>query len=184
MVAVTNLLDTAWTAVLLPVWAREAGYGPEVIGLILGVWSACATAFSLLAAAVAHRVPRQQAYLVGFLVGGAPRFIVLAVAAPLWMIVGVCAISGFGSGFINPILGAVMFERAPPAMYGRIRSLMAAMFSVGIPFGGLVGGSLISLAGLAPALLICGGLYLLTTTLPGLQAEWREMDRDRRRSTA
>ena len=32
MVAVTNLLDAAFAQVLVPVWARESGHGPAVIG--------------------------------------------------------------------------------------------------------------------------------------------------------
>jgi MFS family permease len=168
-------------AVLLPVWAQETGHGPEAIGLILGASSACAMAFSLLAAAIAHRLPRQPVYLIGFLIGGAPRFLILAIGAPLWAIVGVYAVCGLASGFLNPMLGALMFERAPPEMYGRERSLMAATLSSGVPFGGLAGGTLVAIAGLNPALLICGALYFLTTMLPGLQKEWNEMDRDRRR---
>jgi MFS family permease len=120
-------------------------------------------------------------YLAGFLIGGSPRYLVLALGTPLWAIVGVYAVCGLGSGFINPILGAVIFERAPPAMYGRISSLMAAAFSAGIPFGGLVGGGLVSSFGLTAALCVVGSLHFLTTLLPGLQKEWGGMDRDRRR---
>jgi hypothetical protein len=38
---------------------------------------------------------------------------------------------------------------------------------------------LIALAGLSPALVVCGVAYLITTTLPGLQKEWSEMDQER-----
>src|SRR6185369_14242198 len=34
MIAVTNLLDLAWSAVLLPVWARESGAGVAALGLV------------------------------------------------------------------------------------------------------------------------------------------------------
>jgi uncharacterized membrane protein len=46
----------------------------------------------------------------------------------------------------------------------------------GIPFGGLVGGALVTAAGLAPALVICGIAYFVVTTVPGLQKEWKQMD--------
>jgi MFS family permease len=179
MVAVTNLLDAAWTSVLLPVWARETGHGPAVIGLVVGVMSACSVLSSLIAAAIAHRLPRRPVFLAGSLISGAPRFVVLACGAPLWLIVGVYAVSGFGSGFTNPILTAILFERTPPAMYGRVRTLTVAVAWSGIPFGGLVGAGLVALAGLSPALLVCGGAYLVTTTLPGLRKEWADMDRER-----
>jgi MFS family permease len=180
MVAVTNLLDAAFSSVLLPVWARETGYGPAGMGLIVGVMSACAAVSSLVAAAAAHRLPRRPVYLAGFLIGGAPRFLVLGLGLKLWAVTAVYAIGGLGTGFINPIISAVMFERVPPAMFGRVRTLVAAVGAAGIPFGGLLGGALVAVAGLAPALFLCGAFYFATTTLPGLQTEWGEMDRRRR----
>jgi MFS family permease len=180
MVAVTNLLDAAWSSVFLPVWARDSGQGPAVIGLVVGVMSAAAVLSSALSAAVAHRMPRRPTYLIGFLVGGAPRFLVLALGAPTPIVVAVYMASGFGMGFINPIIGAIQFERTPPEMYGRARTLIVAVAWSGIPFGSLIGGAVVSLAGLPPALLVAGLIYLVTTTLPGLQKEWATMDRERR----
>jgi MFS family permease len=179
MVAVTNLLDAAWSSVFLPVWARDSGQGPAVIGLVVGVMSASAIASSILAAAVAHRMPRRPTYILGFLVGGAPRFLVLALGAPTPVVVAVYAVSGFGMGFINPIIGAIQFERTPPEMYGRVRTVTVAVAWSGIPFGPLIGGGLVTLAGLPPALLVAGVIYLVTTTLPGLQKEWAVMDHER-----
>jgi MFS family permease len=179
MLAVTNLLDAACFAVLLPVWARDTGYGPAAIGLLAAVMGACAALSSLLSAASAHRLPRRPVYLFGFLIAGAPRFIVLALAVPLWEVVAVYSASGLGAGFLNPILGAVMFERAPRAMFGRVRTLLAAIASSGLPFGGLLGGGLVAVAGLAPALFVCGAFYFAATTLPGFRKEWDEMDRSR-----
>jgi MFS family permease len=180
MVAVTNLLDAAWSSVFLPVWARDGGHGPAVIGLVVGVMSAAAILSSGLSAAVAHRMSRRPTFILGFLVGGAPRFLVLALGAPIPVVVAVYVASGFGMGFINPIIGAIQFERTPPEMYGRVRTLSVAVAWSGIPFGSLIGGGLVALAGLPPALLVAGVLYLITTTLPGLQREWADMDRERR----
>lgn len=56
MVGVTNLLDAAFAAVLVPVWARESGNGPTAIGLMSAVAGAAAIGGSLLATAVAHRL--------------------------------------------------------------------------------------------------------------------------------
>jgi MFS family permease len=179
MVAVTNLLDAAWSSVFLPVWARDSGQGPAVIGLVVGVMSASAILSSIVAAAVAHRMPRRPTYLVGFLLGGAPRFLVLALAAPTPVVIAVYAVSGFGMGFINPIIGAIQFERTPPNLYGRVRTVIVAVAWSGIPVGPLIGGGLVTLVGLAPALIAGGFIYLLTTTLPGLQKEWADMDSER-----
>jgi hypothetical protein len=39
MIAVTNLLDQAFVVVMLPVWARNAGYGAGGVGLVLALFS-------------------------------------------------------------------------------------------------------------------------------------------------
>jgi MFS family permease len=104
---------------------------------------------------------------------------VLAFGAPLWLVLAANAVAGAGLGFLNPILGAVIFERIPRPLIGRVNALIGSLSWAGIPFGGLVGGALVALVGLAPGLLVCGTVYFLVTTLPGLRREWREMDEAR-----
>ncbi|GGK74398.1 MFS transporter [Sphaerisporangium melleum] len=181
MVGITNLLDAAINSVLIPVWARESGSGPTAIGLMGSVMGAAAVAGSLIAAAAAHRLRRRVVVIVGFLLAGAPRFLILAFDVPLWAVLAVFAVSGFGAGFINPVLGAVLFERVPRRMLGRVNALGDSLAWAGIPLGGLLAGAAVAAAGLAPVLLVCAATYFLTTNLAGLRPEWREMDRARRR---
>ncbi|WP_243741135.1 MFS transporter [Streptomyces sp. 8K308] len=182
-VAVTNLLDAAYVSVLLPVWAERSGHGPSAIGVIGGVFGGTAVCGSLLAAVIAHRLPRLPLFFGGFLLAGAPRFVVLALSvsagAPLWSVLAVCAVGGFGSGFLNPIIGAVTLERIPRHMLGRVQALFTSLAWSGIPLGGLIGGAAVGAAGLVPVLLVTGLLYFLTTNLAALQPEWRRMDRAR-----
>jgi MFS family permease len=105
-----------------------------------------------------------------------PRFAVLALGFPLWSVLLVLFVGGFGSGFLNPILGAVIYERIPVAMMGRVSSLNTALCWSLIPLGGLLGGLLISTVGLAPALLVTGGAYLLTTMAPPAFPGFRQFD--------
>lgn len=179
MSAVTNLLDAALFSVLLPLWAHGTGRGPGEIGLVAAAMSGAAVLASLIAAAIGHRMPRRLTYLVAFLIAGAPRFIVLAVDAPLTAIVAVHLVSGFAAGFLNPIVGAVIFGRIPRELVGRVTGVGTALAWAGIPFGGIVGGALAAGVGLAPAFLVLAGAYFVTTMLPGLHRGWREMDRPR-----
>ncbi|MFE7192928.1 MFS transporter [Kitasatospora sp. NPDC057541] len=183
-IALTNLLDAAFLAVLVPVWARESGGGPAAIGLTGTAWGVAAVAGSLIAAAVAHRLRRRTVFFVGFLLCGAPRFVVLALDVPMSVVVAVFVVSGFGSGFLNPILGAVFFERVPRHLLGRVNALSDSLAWAGIPLGGLLAGATVTTVGLIPVLLVCGGLYFVITTLSGLRPEWREMDRTRGRTRA
>jgi MFS family permease len=179
MIAVTNLLDAAFVSVLKPVWAKESGNGPAAIGILGTVEGLSAIAGSVVAAAVAHRLNRRLVFFAGFLVAGAPRFLILAADVPLWVAVAVFPVCGFGAGFINPILGAVIYERVPRQLLGRVKGLGTSLAWLGIPLGGLAAGAAVASIGLVPALVAAGVTYFFTTNLAGLRPEWRQMNRRR-----
>jgi MFS family permease len=184
MIGVTNLLDAAFGAVLLPVWAVESGQGAAAIGLVGGVTGLGAVGGSLVATAVAHRMRRRPVFFVAFLIGGAPRFLILAVDVPMWGLLGVFAVAGFSLGFLNPILGAMVFERVPRRLLGRVNALGDSMAWAGIPLGGLLAGMAVTAAGPVPVLVGCAVAYFLTTNVTGLRREWRQMDRLRGRGAS
>jgi len=177
MIAITNLLDLAWSAVLLPVWARESGAGITAVGLVFAVWGGASMVGSVIAAAYGTRLPRFATYVVAFLVTGLPRFVLFALGVPLWAILAMCVVGGCFSGFLNPVLGAVQFERIPRAMVGRVTSLSNALCWSLMPFGGLLGGVLVSRFGLDPAIVIVGMAYFVTTMAPALLPSFRGMNR-------
>ncbi|MGW6684507.1 MFS transporter [[Kitasatospora] papulosa] len=181
MVGITNLLDAAISSVLVPVWVKESGNGPAAIGLMGSVMGAAGVGGSLIAATVAHRLRRRTVVLTGFLLAGAPRFLILALDAPLGVVLAVFAVSGFGAGFVNPVLGAVLVERVPRRLLGRVNALGDSLAWAGIPLGGLLAGAAVTAVGLGPVLLACGAAYVLTTNLAGLRPEWRQIDRTRGR---
>ncbi|TQK68364.1 MFS transporter [Nocardioides sp. SLBN-35] len=176
MVAVTNLLDQGYSSVMLPVWADDVGGGPAAIGLLGACMGGAALVGSVLATWRAERLPRFRTYLVGYLLAGAPRWIVLAVGAPLWLVALVHVVAGFGAGFINPVLGAVQFERIPEDAMGRVSALsLAASWSL-MPLGGLLAGLAVTGTGLSAGLMLFGVAYLVTTMAPLLSPAWRTID--------
>jgi MFS family permease len=177
MITVTNLLDVAFRSVLLPVWARESGTGPEGIGLAGTAIGAGAIVGSLVATAMAHRLPRRAVVFGGFLLAGVPRYLVLAADVPLWAVLGVLAVGGLGGGFLNPVLAAVFFERVPRHLLGRVGALTDSVAWAGMPFGGLVAGAVIASFGLTKALIAAAVAYLTTLGLGATRREWRALDR-------
>ncbi|MFF8948546.1 MFS transporter [Streptomyces sp. NPDC014940] len=177
MVGITNLLDAGFSTVLVPVWAKESGNGPSAIGLMGSVMGAAAVAGSLIAALTAHRLRRRVVFFTGFLLAGAPRFLILSSGSPMGAVLAVFGVSGLGAGFLNPVLGAILLERVPRRMLGRVSALGDSLAWAGIPLGGLAAGAAVASVGLAPVLLAGGAAYFLTTNLTGLRPEWREMDR-------
>ncbi|MDR6290892.1 MFS family permease [Inquilinus ginsengisoli] len=177
MVAATNLLDQAFHVVLLPVWTLDAGHGPELLGAMLAVFSGSSMVGAAIAASIGERMPRLIVYTAAFLLTGFPRFLVLAVDVPLSLALATLAVGGFASGFLNPILSAVMFERIPKPLIGRVTSMSAALCWILIPFGGIFGGALVSGVGLPAALLLTGTAYLAATLLPLARKSFRGFEK-------
>lgn len=177
MVSVTNLLDQAWTAVLLPVWAHDTGQGAGAVGLVLAVMAGPSILGALTAAAVGERLPRLPIYTLCFVVAGIPRFSIFAFDTPMWAMAAVLAVVGFVSGFCNPILGAVIFERIPRHLVGRVSALNTSLCWSLIPFGGLLGGGLAALVGLRAATMTVGVAYFWVALMPLVRKSFREFDK-------
>ncbi len=177
MVAVTNLVDQAYVAVLAPVWAKESGAGVEVLGAMFAAFSGASVLGALAAARWGETLPRYRTYVVAFLIAGAPRFVVMALESPLWAVFAVTVVAGAASGFLNPILGAVILERIPAPLMGRVSSLNTAICWSLMPLGGVLGGLAVTAFGVSPALLIAGAAYLVTTMAPTRVPSFRAMDR-------
>ncbi|TWE09442.1 MFS transporter [Rudaeicoccus suwonensis] len=174
MISMTNFLDQAWSAVLVPVWAESGGHSVGEVGLVFAALSGPSILGAVVAASMAQRLPRLPVYLIAFLAVGLPRFLVMAVDSPLWLVLVVIGIGGFGSGFLNPILSAVIFERIPEPLIGRVSALNTSLCWSLIPFGGLVGGVLATSVGLRATLIAAGVCYFLVTLMPLVRKSFRE----------
>jgi MFS family permease len=176
MITVTNLLDVAKTSVLLPVWARDGGYGVGAIGLLLSGMAGFSMLSSLLASWLGPRLPRRITYFIAFAVAGPPPFIALALDLPFWSVMVVYCVAGLASGLLNPMIGAMLFERIPRPLLGRVGALADALAWSAMPLGGLVAAALIALTGLSGALGLAAAGYALAVALPALitRSGWGE----------
>lgn len=179
MVLVTNLFDQAYIAVLLPVWAKDAFGSVAVVGLVSGAWGLGAVFGNFTFSAVSHRMPRRITYAVCFLIAGGPRYFLMMSSHALTVVLIGMVLGGFATGAINPLLGAAEYERIPERLRARVLGAVGSLAWAGIPVGGLVGGWLVTGAGITWALLAVGSAYLLATLAPFVQPAWRLMDRDR-----
>lgn len=177
MVLVTNLLDQAYSVVLVPVWVRDELGSPLGLGFIGGVFGIGAVTGSMLFSWLGPRLPRRRSFAWSFLLAGAPRFVVLAISVTLPPVLAVSVVAGLGVGAINPALSATEYERVPAHLQARVLGALGALAWAGIPLGGLVGGFAASTLGLATTALLLGALYLLATLSPFVLPAWREMDR-------
>lgn len=116
-------------------------------------------------------------FTVGFLIAGAPRFLMLVTVDRLWAVYLVSFLSGLAIAAVNPILGAVVYERVPQRLRARVLGPAHAIFWAGIPLGSLLGGQAVERTSLSVTCLLFGGAYLLVTLIPVVAPVWRDLDR-------
>lgn len=177
MLFATNLLDQAYTAVLAPVWARDVAGSATALGLLFGFFGAGAVAGSAVFAVLAPRLPRYGTFVIGMLIGGAPRFAVIGLAGETWAVYAVALVAGFAIAGVNPVISAVQYDRVPDAMRARVLGITLAIAWGGIPLGALFGGWSVEWLGLTTSWLLFGAVYLAVTLAPLASPAWREMDR-------
>lgn len=177
MVMVTNGIDQAWGAVLLPLHAKEHLGGSVQLGVVSGVFGGFALAGAVLFAAFGRRVSRRWLLFWAFLVAGPPRYFVAVLWPDLPPLVVTMAVSGLASGVLNPIFGALMFELIPPRLRTRVVGALTSGSLVAMPLGGLAGGFLADAAGLRGTLLALGGVYVVATLSPLVVPAWKGTER-------
>lgn len=177
MLFVTNLADQAINAVLLPLWAAQVTGDALAAGVVSGALGLGALAGSFVLAALGPRLPRRLTFAICFLVLGAPRCLVFALTDNLPTVLSVALIAGLGAGAINPILGAVAYERIPPELLARVFGAVGAVAWAGIPLGGLIAGALVPAFGLSGAFAAMAAIYFAATLAPFFGSSWRQMDR-------
>ncbi|MEU9860385.1 MFS transporter [Streptomyces sp. NPDC047971] len=176
MVMATNGLSQGWSSVLLPVHAREDLGGSAALGLLVAVFGGSALLAAVLYGAVGHRFPRRAVFTAGFLLCGAPPYVMAALTDTTLPLLVTMAASGFGAGVLNPILATLMYERVPDHLRSRVSGVTTAGVLLATPLGGLVAGQLVERTGLTTALLALGGVYFLVTLAPMVFPAWRGMD--------
>jgi MFS family permease len=86
-------------------------------------------------------------------------------------------ISSMGAGPLNPIIGAVEYERVPKNMRGRVGGAVSAGAWSAMPLGMLIGGVLTEQLGVRPMLLGLGVIYFFTTLSMAFIPAMKDMNR-------
>ena len=176
MVMLTNFLDAIFGGVLQPVYVREV-YGSALnLGLLIAANGGGAVIGGLIFAAIGHRLPRHTTFVGAFVLTGF-RFWVYALYPPIWVLILVTLITSIGAGPLNPIIGAIEFERIPPTMRGRVFGAITAGAWIAMPLGMLLGGILTDRLGTFIMMIGLAVTYLITTLSMAFIPAMKEMNR-------
>jgi MFS family permease len=177
MMFVTNLFNQASAVVLIPLWVMFHFGSPVALGWVSGAVALGGILGNLALIGLVTKLPRYVSFVIGYLLGGAPRFLVLGLTGDLKIVLIVSFLSGIASSTINPAYGSLLFERVPRTMQARVFGLTGAVVFGGIPLGGLVGAWFVEGLGLSGGLIMAGALYFAITLSPIIGYRvWRRMD--------
>jgi MFS family permease len=176
MLMLTNGIDYGLSGVLYPAYGSQVLHSSALVGAMITALGVGAVCGAVVYGWIGHRLSRWATYVTAFSVVGAPRFALLALEpSPVWLLPAM-AVSGLGSGMLNPILLPVIYQRVPENLRGRVLSLVVAGALAAMPVGTLVAGVLLDGIGLTGVLLAFGGVYLVATSFPVVFRVWRELD--------
>ena len=176
MIMATNFLDAVFGGVVQPVFVKQV-YGEALdLGLLIAANGGGAVIGALIFSAVGPRLPRHAVFVSGFVLTSL-KFFLYAMYPPLWVALVFVVISSIGAGPLNPIIGAVEYERVPKNMRGRVGGAVSAGAWSAMPLGMLIGGVATEQFGVYPVLLGLGVIYLLTTVSMAFIPAMKEMNR-------
>lgn len=145
--AITNLISSPLSAVVLPVFVKRTWDDATRLGLMAAAFGVGALAGAALYGTFGHRLPRRSLWIAGFMVSTISTWVLLFSTSLSVIMVGL-VIGALASGPLNPMLVTIRHERIPQELRGRVFSTFSAISQVAAPMGMLAAGVAIEHFGL------------------------------------
>jgi MFS family permease len=128
---------------LLPLFARELGAGPALIGFVMGASTLTGIVVKLPAGALSDVFGRRRLLIAGALVFASLPFTYLAVST-LFVLVLLRFVHGAATALFGPVASASLSDVAPPASRGTWLSTYSTVQGIGQALGPVLAGYLIA----------------------------------------
>jgi MFS transporter, DHA1 family, multidrug resistance protein len=171
---------------LLPLFARELGAGPSLVGLVMGASTLTGIFVKLPAGALSDLLGRRRLLLAGALVFASVPFTYLAVST-IGLLVLLRFLHGSATAIFGPVASASLSDVAPPASRGTWLSTYSTAQGAGQALGPVFAGYLIAagrfdlafvtagVIGLGVPLIVTG--WRATPATPSNRGSWDEFKR-------
>jgi MFS family permease len=156
---------------LLPLFARELGAGPALIGFVMGASTLTGIVVKLPAGALSDVFGRRRLLMAGALVFATLPFTYL-VASTLFVLVLLRFVHGAATAIFGPVASASLSDVAPPASRGTWLSTYSTVQGTGQALGPVLAGYLIATGRFDLAFLASG---LIGIAVPFIVAGWPEV---------
>jgi MFS transporter, DHA1 family, multidrug resistance protein len=154
---------------LLPLFARELGAGPSLIGFVMGASTITGVFVKLPAGALSDLLGRRRVLLAGAFVFATLPFTYLAVST-LALLIVLRFLHGSATAIFGPVASASLSDVAPPASRGAWLSMYSTAQGAGQAFGPVLAGYLIADGRFDLAFVTAGAIGL---GVPLIVAGWR-----------
>lgn len=150
---------------LLPIFAdRYFDAGSEGYGLLQAATGAGSIAATLLFATLAHHIPRRGMAVLIAAAGFGLLLILFSLSASLPLAFAVLMLVGAGGTLYMTQINALLQERVPDQLRGRVMSAFTLCYNM-VPFGGVLAGGLAAAVDARFAVLAGGALVAATALL-------------------
>jgi DHA1 family multidrug resistance protein-like MFS transporter len=153
---------------LLPLFVRELGAGPSLVGLVMGASTLTGIFVKLPAGALSDLLGRRRLLLAGALVFASMPFTYLA-ASTLALLIVLRFVHGSATAIFGPVASASLSDVAPPASRGAWLSMYSTAQGAGQALGPVVAGYLIAAGRFDLAFITAGAIGL---GVPLIVAGW------------
>ncbi|MGE0463908.1 MAG: MFS transporter [Vicinamibacterales bacterium] len=151
-------------APLLPLFARDLGAGPEIVGLVVGASTVTGIVVKLPAGALSDLLGRRRLLMAGALVFAVTPFAYMWVAS-LALLVLVRVVHGHATAIFSPVASAAVSDLAPAGRRGAWLSTLATAQGAGQALGPVIGGYAMAAGRFDLAFLAAGAIGVLSPAL-------------------
>lgn len=137
------VVDNTVLAVALPAIAEDFDAGTTALQAVVDAYVVVFAGLLVAAGVAADRFGRRRTLLLGLLVFGLASG-AAAVGLSVWWLIGMRALMGVGAAFVMPSTLAVLVQVFPPGERARAFAVWAAVASVAMAVGPVLGGVLVS----------------------------------------
>ena len=173
-------------APLLPLFARELGAGPSLIGLVMGASTLTGVFLKLPAGALSDLLGRRWLLLAGAIVFASLPFTYLVVSTVTALVV-LRFLHGSATAIFGPVASASVSDLAPRARRGAWLSAYSTAQGTGQAMGPVIAGYLIAAGRFDWAFMVSGAIGLavplvvarwpVAATMPSTRPSWRAFTR-------
>ena len=160
-------------APLLPLFARELGAGPSLIGLVMGASTLTGVFLKLPAGALSDLFGRRRLLVAGALVFATLPFSYLAVSTLAWL-VALRFLHGSATAIFGPVASASLSDIAPAARRGAWLGTYSTAQGAGQAIGPILAGYAIAAGRFDVAFAVSGLIGLGAPLIVGTWREYRQ----------